>query len=114
MPLPGNFHFSQNNLQDFVDCARRFELRHLLKLAWPAPQTEPVLQAEQDMLLGNQFHHLIHQHQIGLAAETLLPGDLSFAELVAGIPGLCTSPASGRITRIYPHALWHPPADCQV
>mgnify|MGYP007064289961 CR=1 FL=1 len=40
MPLPVDFQFSQNNLQDYLDCARRFELRALRRLAWPAAQSE--------------------------------------------------------------------------
>jgi len=75
MILPADFQFSQNNLQDYVDCARRFELRHLIKLAWPAPQTDPVRLAEEDMRLGNRFHHLVHQHHIGLTATTLEPDE---------------------------------------
>ena len=44
MRLKPGFHFSQNNLQDFVDCPRRFELLHVLHLPWPAIQSEPVLE----------------------------------------------------------------------
>ena len=69
MQIPANFAFSQNNLQDFVDCPRRFELRHLKKLAWPAIRSEPILAVERHMLLGERFHRMIQQHQSGLAAE---------------------------------------------
>ncbi|HZU87116.1 MAG TPA: PD-(D/E)XK nuclease family protein, partial [Anaerolineaceae bacterium] len=65
MPLPVSFHFSQNNLQDYVDCARRFELRHLLRLEWPALQSEPVLERERLMILGQRFHQMVQQHLSG-------------------------------------------------
>ena len=47
MALPSDFQFSQNNLQDYIDCPRRFELRHLQRLQWPAPQTEPIIEQER-------------------------------------------------------------------
>ena len=71
MTLPANFVFTQNNLQDFEDCPRRFELRHLLHLAWPAPQTEPILEHEQHMLRGEIFHRLAQQYMIGIPADQL-------------------------------------------
>lgn len=69
MKIPANFAFSQNNLQDYVDCPRRFELRYLEKLAWPAIRSEPILAVERHMLLGERFHRMIQQHQSGLPAE---------------------------------------------
>jgi len=69
MTLPVNFTFSQNNLQDYVDCPRRFELRYLQKLAWPAVRTEPVLAVERHMQMGERFHRMVQQHQSGLPAE---------------------------------------------
>ncbi len=69
MKIPDNFAFSQNNLQDYVDCPRRFELRYLQKLAWPAIQSEPVLALERHMQLGERFHRMVQQHQSGLAVE---------------------------------------------
>ena len=69
MPIPPEFSFSQNNLQDFLDCPRRFELRYLLHRAWPAIQSEPVIEHERQIQRGERFHQLIHQHQLGLPAE---------------------------------------------
>ena len=69
--LPVDFVFSQNNLQDFVDCPRRFELRHLLRQPWPAVQSEPVLEHERHMQRGELFHQMIHQHQVGLPADVI-------------------------------------------
>lgn len=68
MTIPSNFAFSQNNLQDFVDCPRRFELRYLKKLAWPAIRTEPYLEVERHMVLGERFHRMVQQHQSGIPA----------------------------------------------
>jgi len=66
-----NFQFTQGKLQDLVDCRRRFQLRYLDKLAWPAPRAEPALESERRMRLGADFHRLVHQHQVGIAPERL-------------------------------------------
>ena len=81
MKIPANFAFSQNNLQDYVDCPRRFELRYLEKLAWPAIRSEPILAVERHMLLGERFHRMIQQHQSGLSAD-LVGATASEPELV--------------------------------
>ena len=60
--LPPNFQFSQGSLQDFVDCRRRFQLRYIQGVAWPALQTEPAMENERSMQQGARFHHLVHQH----------------------------------------------------
>ncbi len=65
------YPFSQSNLQDYVDCARRFELRHIQRLLWPAVQSEPVEEFEQHMEQGSQFHRLVQQHLMGLPEERL-------------------------------------------
>lgn len=70
-PLPPDFTFSQNNLQDFVDCPRRFELRYVLKQAWPAIRSEPVLEQEKNMQRGSLFHRMVQQHQMGLVVEKI-------------------------------------------
>ncbi len=66
-----NFQFTQGKLQDLIDCRRRFQLRYLEALAWPAPRTEPALESERRMRLGADFHRLVHQHQLGIAPERL-------------------------------------------
>ena len=71
MNLPDDFVFSQSALQDYVDCPRRFELRYLLDVRWPALETEPALQHEIGMMKGQEFHHLLHQHALGVPAEAL-------------------------------------------
>lgn len=72
--LGPDFQFSQSSLQDFVDCPRRFRLRYLQRLAWPALETEPVLENERFLQKGNRFHRLVQQHLLGLPAERLEMG----------------------------------------
>ena len=62
---------SQSSLQDFVDCERRFQLRYLLRVAWPAPQAEPQLEHERRMKQGILFHRLAHQRMLGIPSEKL-------------------------------------------
>lgn len=69
--LPADFQFSQASLQDYVDCRRRFQLRYLLALAWPAVEAEPIAVHEAHLLQGELFHRLVHQHQLGIPADRL-------------------------------------------
>lgn len=71
--LPDHFQFSQGSLQDFVDCRRRFELRYLLQLAWPALESEPAMENELFMQKGALFHRLAHQHWLGVPDEMIDP-----------------------------------------
>ncbi len=71
MALPIDFRFSQNNLQDFADCPRRFELKYLLKQDWPALVSEPIQEFEHLQFLGLRFHALVQQHLVGIPVETL-------------------------------------------
>ena len=70
-PLPQNFQFSQASLSDYVDCARRFQLRYLLEQDWPAVESEPLLERERFADLGRRFHKLIQQHIEGISVEIL-------------------------------------------
>jgi len=72
MSLDPDFRFSQNNLQDYVDCPRRFELRYILRQEWPALNSEPVIEQERRMEAGRQFHQMVQQYVIGLAPEQIL------------------------------------------
>ena len=69
--LSPDFQFSQGSLQDFVDCPRRFQLRYLLRLAWPAIEAEPPLEHERQLQMGAEFHRLVHQHILGIPVERL-------------------------------------------
>ncbi len=78
--LPDDFQFSQSSLQDFVDCPRRFYLKYIRQLRYPAPESAPLRAFEASMERGAQFHHLIHQHQIGIPTEALaetIPDDVT-------------------------------------
>jgi hypothetical protein len=69
--LPSPFSFSQSSLQDYSDCPRRFQLRYLEKLSWPAVESEPVAEYERRQQEGRQFHRLVQQHLLGLPPERL-------------------------------------------
>jgi CRISPR/Cas system-associated exonuclease Cas4 (RecB family) len=69
--LPAAFIFSQSSLQDYFDCPRRFQLRYIEQLAWPAVETEPVLENERRQQAGQLFHRLVQQHLVGLPVEKL-------------------------------------------
>lgn len=73
MILPQEFQFTQGSLQDFADCRRRFQLRYLLRQAWPAVPSEPVLELERTMQQGARFHRIVQQHLLGLPVERLTP-----------------------------------------
>ena len=52
MPLPEDFAFSQSALQDYADCARRFELRYVRDVRWPALETQSALAHETQTQKG--------------------------------------------------------------
>ena len=60
---------SQSSLQDYVDCARRFQLRYLDRLSYPAVEAEPALENEKHQQEGEYFHRLVQQHLIGIPLE---------------------------------------------
>ena len=71
MPLPDEFTFTQSNLQDYVECPRRFELRYVLQRQWPAVEAEPLVERERHMQQGATFHHMVHQHSVGVPEDVL-------------------------------------------
>jgi CRISPR/Cas system-associated exonuclease Cas4 (RecB family) len=72
MPLPDDFIFSQSNLQDFTDCRRRFQLRYLDRIDWPALEAEPAHEHERHMNQGLVFHRMAHQTTLaGVDSEHL-------------------------------------------
>ena len=74
MILPASFQFSQGSLQDYVDCRRRFQLRYVRRLRWPAIEVAPPLESERHLQQGAAFHRLIHRHLIGLPLKPLSEG----------------------------------------
>lgn len=71
MKLPESFSFSQNNLQDYEDCEFRFLLKHILRLEWPAVESEPLLKQERKMEIGYHFHQLVQQYFNGIDPTVL-------------------------------------------
>jgi CRISPR/Cas system-associated exonuclease Cas4 (RecB family) len=71
MSLPSNFQFSQGSLQNFVDCPRRFQLKYIEQLAWPAVEAEPALENERYLQQGAAFHRLVQQYLLGVSTEKL-------------------------------------------
>jgi hypothetical protein len=93
MKLPDDFVYSQSSLQDYVDCRRRFQLRYVQHLAWPAAVTESEAERERFLRLGNSFHRMIQQH-------------------ILGIPeGILAAQASGDLARWWENYLHYPVAD---
>jgi CRISPR/Cas system-associated exonuclease Cas4 (RecB family) len=71
-PLARNdIQLNQSNLQDFLDCPRRFELKVLEDASWPASLTEPPSQFEQLTDLGDNFHKLSNQFFIGIDPQVI-------------------------------------------
>ena len=66
MLLADNFIFSQNSLQNYVDCKRRFYLKEILQLQWPALESEPTRMLEERTTLGAEFHLLCNQYFSGV------------------------------------------------
>jgi len=69
--LPPQFVFSQSSLQDYFDCPRRFQLRYLDKLIYPAAESEPALENEVHQQEGQYFHRLAQQYLLGIPTEKL-------------------------------------------
>ena len=62
---------SQSSLQDYVDCARRFQLRYIDRLSYPAVESEPALENEKHLQEGEYFHRLAQQYLIGIPSEQI-------------------------------------------
>jgi hypothetical protein len=71
MVLNGGHTFTQASLQDFVDCPRRFQLRYLMELPWPAVPTEPISENEKITQLGQRFHQMAHQRFLGIQSANI-------------------------------------------
>jgi hypothetical protein len=65
------FEFSQSSLQDYIDCRRRFQLRYVQRIAWPAAQAEPARENEQHIQRGERFHRLAQQYLLGVPEDRL-------------------------------------------
>jgi hypothetical protein len=67
--LPLNLN--QGILQDFIECPRRFQLKMLDDLPWPAAHTSRLDQFDQSIILGNRFHLLCYQFFSGMNVSDL-------------------------------------------
>ena len=70
LPIP-SLQLNQSNLQDYLDCPRRFELSVLKDASWPAAYSEPIGNFELSTQRGNRFHLLCHQYFSGVDRELL-------------------------------------------
>lgn len=104
MAFPPDFQFSQASLQDYVECPRRFQLRYLLRLEWPAPEAEPAEEHEQHMQDGEAFHRLVHQHRLGIPLTALQPdaGEAGSSLLAEWWAGYLAAPPPDLPQRQYP------------
>ena len=72
MTIESGFRFSANNLQEYLNCPRRFELKYLLRQPYPAVVSQPVLEFEQKITEGKQFHLIVNQFFSGVPKDILL------------------------------------------
>ena len=66
-----DFAFTQGSLGDYAECARRFELRYIKRLRYPALEVNQALEYEMRLRRGDRFHKLVQQHLLGVPAELL-------------------------------------------
>lgn len=71
MSLSDDFAFTQGSLGDYADCARRFELRFIKRVRYPALQVQDALGFETRTRQGARFHKMVQQHLLGVPAEAL-------------------------------------------
>lgn len=71
MPFPHPLSLSQSSLQDYADCERRFQLRYIDQLKYPALESEPALENEKHQQEGEYFHRLVQQSLLGLPDDKL-------------------------------------------
>lgn len=77
-----HIQLSQSNIQDLIDCPRRFQLSTIDQISWPATPGEPISKIENLIETGNQFHALCNRFFTGIDPD-LLAKDISNPELVA-------------------------------
>lgn len=70
--IPQAFNYSQSSLTAFDQCRRRFLLRYVRRMEWPAPLTEKLGEWEQAISRGLLFHQLVLQESLGLDVVELV------------------------------------------
>ncbi len=61
-----SLQLNQSNLQDYLDCPRRFQLKVIEGLSWPAAYSEPIEIFEKSTQIGNRFHLICQQFFSGV------------------------------------------------
>ena len=67
------FTFSQSSLEDFERCRRRFFLRYVEGLEWPARAASGPFEAS--LRQRQRFHRLLRQHFIGVDVEEVIQAE---------------------------------------
>lgn len=62
---------NQKNIQDFLDCPRKFQLLSLDNLCWPAALSDNLMKIERSTFLGNQFHMICYQYFSGISPDQI-------------------------------------------
>ena len=65
----GPFRFSQSSLSAYAQCRRRFWLRYVRRIQWPAPLSQEMDLWERAVERGALFHHWMHQDGIGVDVD---------------------------------------------
>lgn len=73
MAVPRSNSFSQSSLQDYLDCAYRFQLGHVQEVHCPVPEAEPIAEWEERAKRGSAFHWMAQQVMAGVSADVLDP-----------------------------------------
>ena len=74
--ISAEFQFSQSSIQDYLDCNRRFELRHMLSVRYPAVEAAPARERERRARQGELFHKMAHQYILGAPESALSELDM--------------------------------------
>lgn len=97
MKFPPEFQFTQGNLQNFMDCRRRFYLGSVRQLAWPAVPSEPMVENERRSQQGAAFHRMVQQYFLQIPGEILISQAqdetlriwfINFLSAVSTLPGI--------------------------
>jgi len=70
--FPRGFRFSQTNLDIFGQCRRRFFLRYVRRMDWPAAVTVAAEHWEEALERGQLFHQIVQQHALGIEVEEMV------------------------------------------
>ena len=70
--VPSSFGCSQSNLAIYHQCRRRFFLRYVRRLDWPAPLTAAAEELERAIGRGQLFHYLVQQDILGMDVSAVV------------------------------------------